>query len=347
MGYHIGNGIWEGVFAVPNQVADQHLKLASGLAVKVLLLLLRRGGDVAPREMAELLGHALEDIQDAVNYWISHGVLAETAGELLAATPPPAQRPVLQYEQVPPAEAIPAPAPPQVPELSGDRKVAILSNSRQKLTTQEINEMAEQDENIGYLLQETQAVLGKTLTPVATDTVAALYSYYGMQPDMILMLIHYCVSIGKDSMRYIETVAADWLKKGVDSHEKAETEILRLTQKDQMENKVKTAFGIYDRTLITKEKEYIQTWIRSYKMDLAVIQLAFERTVETKGKLSFPYINGILTNWHGKGITTTALAMQEIRDNKDSKTSKGADQGKGSSYDIGELEDMISYGDLL
>lgn len=228
----------------------------------------------------------------------------------------------------------------------GERKIAMLSSKRRKLTTPEINELADQDENIAYLLQETQAVLGKPLTPVSTDIVVAMYSYYGMQPDLILMLIQYCVSIGKDNLRYIEKVAADWLDKGIDTHEKAETEILRLAKKNTAEGKIRSAFGIHDRGLISSEKKYIQTWTEQYGQDTALISLAYERTIELKGKLSFPYINGILTNWYQSGITTPAQAMQEMRDNR-SKQQQAPTGKEGSSYDIGELENMITYGKIV
>lgn len=352
MAYQVGNGMWNGVFAVPNIVTDQHLKLASGLSVKVLLLLLRRAGNAEPREMAQLLGQSVSDIQDAVNYWIAQGILAEAGApvleyEKLPAEPQEVAQPVLPVN---PAQveltvfpAVSA-AAPERPSSDEPRRVTTLSSSRPRLTTQEINELASQDKNITYLLQETQSVLGKPLTPVASSTMASLYSYTGMQPDLILMLVHYCVSIGKDNMRYIEKVADSWVEKGIDSHEKAEAEILRLTQSDQMENKIKSAFGIYDRTLVPSEKAFIQAWIKEYGQDMPLIQLAFERAVEIKGKLSFAYINGILSNWHAKGVTTTAQAMAEIKDNRPAKVKS---QGKSSSYDIGELENMINYGDIV
>jgi len=43
MGYRVN---LPGMFAVPNSVADEHLKLARELDLKVLLWLLRRGGEI-------------------------------------------------------------------------------------------------------------------------------------------------------------------------------------------------------------------------------------------------------------------------------------------------------------
>ncbi|GHU82129.1 hypothetical protein FACS1894191_8930 [Clostridia bacterium] len=73
-------------------------------------------------------------------------------------------------------------------------------------------------------------------------------------------------------------------------------------------------------------------------MELPLIEIAYERSVELKGKLSFAYINGILTNWYQKNVKTPAQAMREI-----SRGKPGKPEGKAqpASYDMSELESMI------
>ncbi|MDL2234263.1 DnaD domain protein [Ruminococcaceae bacterium OttesenSCG-928-L11] len=359
MSFQFGNGIWANVFAVPCDIVDRHIKLCSPLSLKVLMVLLRSNGAVTMEQLSEILGQSRADIQDALNYWISHGVLScGSPEETLPHSAAPSPQPALQYTYEPPAQpaasgrSVPPPyTPPATPlreEEPEGRVVEIQSRSRKKLTPQEINDMADTDPSVGNLLQETQQIIGKPLTPIMTDLVVALYSYYGMGPDTILMLIQYCVSIKKESVRYIEKMAASWMEQGIDSHERAEAEILRLSQLNQTEGKVKSAFGIYDRSLIPKEKRYIEIWTREYKMDIPIIELAFERCVEIKGKLSFDYINGILTKWHEKNITTPADAMQEITRGKGQKPPSGGSNSKASaaSYDMDSLETLIAFGDL-
>ena len=45
MKFSINLGAWNSVFAIPTQVVDQHLKLAGGVHLKVLLWLLRHAGN--------------------------------------------------------------------------------------------------------------------------------------------------------------------------------------------------------------------------------------------------------------------------------------------------------------
>ena len=323
MAYSIENGIWNSVFAVPCDIVDKHLKLCGEFPLKVLLLVLRQGNCPEPAELARILGKSEADIRDAIEYWVKLGVLQ--SGNAQAASATPVQKaPSLSYTQEP-----------------DELKIKKLSSSRPRLLTSEINEMARSDNNIVYLLQEAQTALGRDLTPVATDTVVSLYSYYGMSPDLILMLMHYCVSLGKTSLRYMEKVAANWIEKGIDTHEKAEHEIFRVSQRHKIENKVMSALGIRDRDLITSEKKYVHTWTEEWHFDIPLIMLAYERTIEQKGKLSFPYINGILSSWLKSGISTPEQAMREERPGKPDTPSAGA-----SSYDMGELEDMITYGSI-
>jgi len=340
MAYYLEKEIWSSVFVVPCGVVDKHLKLCGDTALKVLLILLRRGGAAEIGELCRLTGRAEQEVQDALAYWTGAGVLAgERAEEHPVYTAESAVRaaepePLLSYTE----------QPDEAPDEAGDaqaRKVRSLTHSRPRLTTQEIGEMAQADEGIVFLLQESQNVLGKPLTPVASDTVASLYSYYGMKPDLVLMLLQYCVTIGKDSMRYVEKVAATWLEKGIDSHEKAEEEILRVTQLSGVEQKVKSAFGIYDRKLVPSEKKYVAVWTVEYGFSLDMITLAFERAVDQKGKLSFPYIGGILSNWHAKGIKTPAQALREMQEKRSAAPSPAGD-GSGASYDLGELERIIA-----
>ncbi len=338
MPYYVDGPLWSSAFAVPSFIVDQHLKLCGGAALKVLLLLLRRGGDADLGEIASFLNLPQADVQDAINYWVHLGVLRQTqesdASQPSAAARTSAPAPVLSYTE----------EEDQPEEQSSSKPV--MRMERRRLTTREINEMGKQDQNIAYLLQEAQGVLGKPLTPVSTDTIVALYSYYGMKPDLILMLLQYCVSMGKDNMRYVEKVAASWMEAGIDTHEKAENEILRATRRQSAEEQIRRMMGIYDRALVSSEREYIRVWTEEMNCSMELISLAYERTIEQKGKLSFAYINGILQNWRSKGITTVKQAREEILQNAGKwkrENNPPAPAKSAASYDMEELE-RLTYG---
>ena len=322
MGYQLEGALWRCVFAVPGAVADEHLKLCDETALKVLLLILRRGGEVTSKELADFLGIEVPAVEKAVNYWTSLGVLKQ---------PAPLPQPKEPAVDASPPSAEPM-APPRPPAHLPGRE-------RRKLTTRQINEMSKGDDTIAFLLREAQMVIGKPLTPVATDTVTALYSYYGMNPEVLLMLLQYCISQKRDNMRYIEKVAANWIEMGIDTSEKAEREILAAVERAGQEAAFRRVLGINDRALISSEREYISAW-KEQGISTELVGLAYERTIEQKGKLSLPYINGILQNWKQKGISTPAQAMQEMRAGKNSP----AESGNPGSLD--DMERIYKYGDV-
>ena len=346
MAYCLGNGIWESVFAVPSAVTDQYLKIASGLSVKVLLLILRNQGNLALNEIAEILGQSASDIQDAIYYWIECGVILPTDTGKNGISE-------IHMEGAQTGKAVGSQFVPAEEKASGTdtgigtdspHRIEIVTRGRRRLSADEIHTMSVSDENIAHLLQETQSIIGSTLTPIATETILSLYTYHGMKPDLILMLMQYCKSIEKEtSMRYIEKMAADWMDRGIDAHEKAEEEILRLSQIHSVEGKIKAALGIYNRSLITSEKKYIAKWTTEYKQDIQLISFAYERTVEVKGAPNFAYTNGILSNWHQRGITTVAQAKKDIREYT---ASTPPPKKSNASYDMNELESMITCGDI-
>lgn len=68
------------------------------------------------------------------------------------------------------------------------------------------------------------------------------------------------------------------------------------------EHKIRTILGIYDRALTQTEKKYISAWTEELNISPELVSLAYDKTVENTGKLSFAYMNKILVSWHGEGI---------------------------------------------
>ena len=78
MKFSINLGMWNSVFAVPTQVVDQHLKLAGGVHLKVLLWLLRHAGtEVDIADISKTLGIGTADIKDAMQYWAAAGLITD------------------------------------------------------------------------------------------------------------------------------------------------------------------------------------------------------------------------------------------------------------------------------
>ena len=336
MAYLIDSGLWSSVFAVPAAIVDQHIKMCSPLSLKVLLVMLRHPGKpVDAQWLSGQLNMAPADISDALGYWIGAGIVSDTALPVQTTEP---QEQVLAAKKSAAAESV---VTEVKVEATGQKIITIAS--RPKITREDVVQIAQENQSIAQLLREAQSILGAPLTPVESEILVALCSYYGMRSDVVLMLLQYCVSIGHKSMSYVEKTAANWLDRGIITHEQVEHEILRLTTENENEKKILKAFGLYNRGLTPKEKEYIPRWF-SLGLDEVLIFLACERAVENTGKVSFAYADKILTSWKSKGIATVKAATEDLNSfskQSEPKQNKSAQTGGDSSLDMDKIRQLL------
>lgn len=305
-------------FAVPAAVVDQHLRLCGVLQLKVLLLLLRQGRPMTDQEIGSFLRQDPADVRDAALYWENCGLLRSEGGEA-AACP-------VNLETV-------APAPVRELTQEEPRRTVVASDSR-RFTRAECAELAAKDSTLLSLLHKAQEITGCPLTSMDMQCLTALYAYYGLTPEFILTVMGYCRSVDKLNMRYVEKTAASWQEKGIETAQEAERYIDYLTQRRSNEGQVRSAFGINDRNLTTREREMIDSWYGELGFGIDVIRLAYERAVENTGKLSFAYINKVLQNWHREGVRTAADAAN-------ASARRAPAQEHGTSYSIQEIEDRV------
>ena len=109
----------------------------------------------------------------------------------------------------------------------------------------------------------------------------------------------------------------------------AEKYITKTLHFNEQQKAVRETCGIHNRNLTSNEKKFIEIWYNEYHFDIDMIRLAFEKTADNIGKISFSYMNKILKQWFEQGITTPERAEQEVH----------AKKGKqSSSYDLDVLD---------
>lgn len=338
MAYQIDSGIWSSVFAVPTAIVDKHIKMCSPLSLKILLVMLRYSGQAVNADwLSGQLNISSADISDALGYWIGAGVVSKTDEAKEPTVPPKPKNAVLEKPKQSPEPVVSK----KENAVTGQKIVTI--SSRPKITQDDVVQLANRDHTIAQLLSEAQGIIGAPLSPVESEIIVALCSYYGMKSDAVLMLLQYCISTGHKSLHYLEKTAANWLERGIVTHEQVEHEILRLTTDNENQKKVKKAFGLYSRGLTPKERDYIPRWF-SLGLDEPLITLACERAAENTGKVSFAYANKILTSWKSKGIKTVKDATKDL--NSFSKQSqpvqnKSAQTGEDSSLDMDKIHKLL------
>lgn len=283
MKYKINWGGSEGVFAVPDTVADS-LKLANGKAVKVLLYILKNKiSDIDFPSVSSALGITDEDVEDAISFWQQVGVVYAEGNK-------PAEAVKQQAVTVPDTKPT---------EISAERAK---EKATKMLSPAEIAERAESVEEIKFLFNAAEATLGRVLTYTEQRTIIWLYEYYGIAPDILMMVMDFAVSQNKASIGFIEKIAVTWHDNGVTTHDQAEREIRQLNSFYSLSGQISSKLEL-NRTLTPTERKFVNDWAaKSISIDLII--LAYERTIDSIGKVKFSYMNTILLDWYSKGCAS-------------------------------------------
>ena len=299
------------VLAIAAQAADRLLALDSGDAALLYLQLLRRGGTQGLRWPEDRLGAALDQLR-------AQGL---APGELPAPPEPPAQ-------EVPP------------PEYS----------------TEDISQaLADRASTFPVLVDEVERRLGKRLSVSDLKSLYTLYDHLALPAEVILMLVGWCIEeaqrkYGPGRMPFlsqIEKQGSAWARRGIDTIERAEEHIARLTRLRGREAEVLRLLDISPRPLVEREKAYIAAWDDMGFEDEA-IRMAYERTVLKKQSMDWGYMNGILRRWHEKGLHTAAAVLAGDRDprpiragGKQRPPAPPADQERRAREDMERLRRMM------
>ena len=130
-----------------------------------------------------------------------------------------------------------------------------------------------------------------------------------------------------------------WARRGVDTMERAEDHIARLTRLHSREAEVLRLLDISPRPLVQREKDYIAVW-DEMGFDDESIRMAYERTVLKKQSMDWGYMNGILRRWHEKGLHTAAAVRTGDRDPRPVQAGAGNKRPPSAGQDQRAREDM-------
>lgn len=176
-------------------------------------------------------------------------------------------------------------------------------------TSEDIIRRSETDSGFRAVLNEAQRKLGRVLSTSDIKTLFGIYDFLALPPDVIFMLLTYCIDSFKakygsgrlPSMRSIEKEAYSWANKEILTLEQAEEYIKKAAERRSKLGEVKSALGITGRQLTATEAKYVNSWL-DMGFDCGTLAVAYDRTVTNTGALKWSYMNKIVTSWHEKGL---------------------------------------------
>ncbi len=276
-----------GAVAVPTDVIDKHLKLAPVASFKVLLFILRNPDGTADAEqIAMCTGLAKIDVIDCLNFWESNGVIAidSEINEEAAKTAIGNAKSVKSAEEK-----------RDEPE---NKKVNVRTLPVKKPTQREIAMRLSEEPELTFICNEAQTILG-TFGYDTQALIVMIYDFYGFPPEVIITLLQHQKFEKKTSSSAIKSRAEDWAKRGIDTLEAVEKELLILEKINDVYKAVKDTADFASDSPSPRIAKYLRQWAGEWNCSAELINFALEEANKV-----LTDANKLLKKWANSGITT-------------------------------------------
>ena len=310
MKYKINYGHSVGTF--PKSVLEI-ARRAGADELKVLLFLCSCEGNADEKKLAKLTGLKSESVRDALCFWRGAGVIEAADGEVTETD----------------SESI-STQPETKPESEPKKKLQ-RSEELPNYTSEELANILESRSDAATLINECQNIMGKVFNVREINVLVGLCDYLTLDTEYIMILLTYCMSIGKKNLHFAEKLAFSLYDAGIHTPEELSEELRRRELRESAEGRIRTLFGIGSRAFTTKEKKFISAWLGEMGYSIEIIEKAYEATADATGSGSIPYANTILERWYSDGIRT----LEDIE--ADAAKRKGSAEKNDGSFNTDDF----------
>lgn len=212
----------------------------------------------------------------------------------------------------------------------GERKrhVASDTSAYRNYDSATLSDAVETDADFALICRVAGDNLEKQLTKNDLSTLFYLYDFVRLPAPVVCGIIQDCCRNGKKSLQYVFKTAVGLYEDGIDTYDKFEAHLARREEIKSSVGRLRRLCGMGDRALTSKEKKLFDTWFGDWAFPFETVEHAYEKTVDSTGKLSVTYMNGILRRWHESGFVTP-------EDVKNGEAARNPDTS--SSFDLDEF----------
>ena len=301
-----------GAVAVPTDVIDKFLKLAPAASFKVLLFILRNPDGISDaNQISMCTGLAVEDVSDCLDFWESNGVIAiddnkvderavKTAVGNAKTMENPEETRVEVKKEKPNLRSLPVKRPTQ-------REIALRLSEEPELT---------------FICNEAQSILG-TFGYDTQALIVMIYDYFGFPPEVIITLLQHQKCENKTSSVAIKNRAEDWAKRGIDTLEAVEEELLLLEKIKKSYNELKGRTGFTSETPSPRLNKYLYQWVGEWDCSVELIKYALD---ESNDVLSDA--NKLLKKWANSGFKDPSQVQEQLKKSLPKEVKKSYDTEK-------------------
>ena len=310
------------VAVVPKAALDA-IARSGEIELKVLLCLCASEGKVDVKKLSKQIGAGEEDIKSALSFWRGTGVIEPDGKDEKI----PDEKERVSVKADPKAE---------VENTDGEKKAEKKIKSANELphySSEELAGILETRGEIVSLINECQNIMGKVFNVKEISVIIGLIDYLGLDSEYVLVLMTYCVAIGKKSLHYVETTAFSLYDAGITEGAQLAEELRKRELAASSEGQIRKIFGIGARAFTSKEKKFIYAWLNDMKYNVEIITKAYEVAANATGKASLPYTNAVLERWNAEGLRT----IEEIEAADSAKAENDKSGTENGSFDTDDF----------
>ncbi len=328
MKYRINYGTSVGVF--PKAALDV-IKRAGEGELRVLLCLCAHEGNIDERKLSRLSGGSAETVREALSFWRGAGVIENEDDDAEADKTAEAEKPdPADHAQ----DAVRSETDGEQKDKRSDKKLQ-RSDELPNYTSDQLADILEKRTDTATLINECQNIMGKVFSVHEINILIGLVDYLTLDYEYIMILLTYCISIGKKTLHFAEKLAFSLYDAGICTPSELSEELRKRELTASNEGKIRSLFGIGSRAFTTNEKKYMQSWIANMGFDTDIIAKAYEITVDTTAKPSMKYTNAILERWYAEGLNT----LEKIEESYKKDAKPGAQSSANSTFETDSFFD--------
>ena len=283
---------YDTAISVPLAFIDRYMANCTPVYALIYIYGLRHimaGGEELSTQAIGEVFHILEtDVLNAWKYWEAQGLIKmDTIDEDTQ----------IEFLPFPEADAGDAEQKQKAPIAPPIFSVSV----RPQYTTEELSFYKGQSRDIAQLFKHGEQTLAKMLTYNDLNILFGFYDWLRLPIDVILFMLNYCAGNGHRDIRYLEKVAIDWAEQNIYTVEEAEN----YTQNfDKNYRSIMKALGQASNFPSPTQIRYMKKWVSEMEMPIELILKACDKSFVNTGKAKLNYIDGIITKWKDKGVTT-------------------------------------------
>ena len=276
-------------FSIPTKIVDKYINTVDYKYINILIYLLRNiSNNISIQNVENFFKYQDIDYLIVIKFWIKENILPKTI--LNGFEKSFSDENIITIKNF--------------DNLKFEVGESITSNPIEKNFN--LNNIKQEDPSIDIkeIYNHIEQIISRPITYIEKTTITSILNSTNIKPDVLLMVFEYCIKIDKMSIRYVKSICNDWNKKNIHTHELAEEHLKNIQQSKSNYYNISKIFGINNRTLSEWEKNYIDKWFTDFNFSQDIIKEAYNKTIDNIGKISFPYINKILSDWNLNNITS-------------------------------------------